>query len=105
MYEVEGGDWAYPFEDAPSPAMPPRPVVIAGDFDLFLTYQVVPGTGLALIEFEQPLAHYFGSPNDEGLGGHPLRARGLDYYGAFEVHKTTYRRHERGLSTAMCPCT
>jgi hypothetical protein len=90
MYEIEGGDLVYPLEDAPNPAVPPRPVVLAGDFDLFLTYQVAPGTGLVLVDFEHPLAHYFGSPNDEALNGHPLRSRGLDYYGAFEVHNSSW---------------
>ena len=92
MYQIDGGDEVFRIDDAPAPAIPPGPVVLAGDFDLLLSYQVAPGTGLVLIDFEQPAAHYFGGPNDEALIGHPLRARGLDYYGAFEIFNSSWIR-------------
>jgi hypothetical protein len=92
MYQIDGGDEVIPLADTPAPAVPPNPVVLAGDFDLFLTYRAAPGTGLVLIDFENPAAHYFGGPNDEALGGHPLRARGLDYYAAFEVYNSSWIR-------------
>jgi hypothetical protein len=92
MYAVDGADQAVPIEDMPRPALPPNPLIVAGDFDLFLAYHVAPGTGLVLIEFENPAAHYFGGPSDQALNGHPLRARGLDYYGAFEVYDSSWIR-------------
>jgi hypothetical protein len=92
MYTIDGQDQAVPIEDIPRPALPPNPLVVAGDFDLFLAYQVAPGTGLVLIEFENPASHYFGGPSDQALNGHPLRGRGLDYYGAFEVYDSSWIR-------------
>jgi hypothetical protein len=100
MYAIDGGDQVIPVEDAPSPAVPPNPVVLAGDLDLFLAYQAAPGTGLVLIDFEHPAAHYFGGPNDEALHGHPLKARGLDYYGAFEVYNSSWIRALERLNRA-----
>jgi hypothetical protein len=100
MYAIDGPDEVYPIEDVPRPALPPNPIVLAGDLDLFLTYQVAPGTGLVLIDFENPAAHYFGGPNDEALNGHPLREHGLDYYGGFEVYSSSWIRALERLNRA-----
>jgi len=92
MYEIDSRDQVFPIEDVPTPAIPPHPAILAGDVDVLLTYQVAPGTGLVLIDFENPIAHYFGGPNDEALHGHPLKPRGLNYYGAFEVYRSSWIR-------------
>jgi hypothetical protein len=34
----------------------------------------------------------FGPPNDEGLEGHPLYSRGLDYHNCFEVRESSWIR-------------
>jgi len=48
------------------------------------------------VRFEGVHLHVFGSPNDEALHGHPLFARGLESYGAFEVqHSSLVRLLER----------
>jgi len=38
-----------------------------------------------VLSFEGCLATRFGYPNDEALVGHPLRKRGLGYYGIYEA--------------------
>ncbi len=45
-----------------------------------------------LMQFLAPRAHYFGPPNDEALAGHPLYSRGLECYGAFEIHGSSWIR-------------
>jgi hypothetical protein len=69
------------------------PIVVANDAHLFLIYEVAPaGEERVALRFEEPRAHYFGSPNDEALSGHPLNARGLRSYGAFEVIASSWLR-------------
>jgi hypothetical protein len=40
---------------------------------------------VGVVRFAHATTHYFGPPNDEAFGGHPLANRGLKPYGAFEV--------------------
>ena len=47
---------------------------------------------VALLEFDSPRAHVFGSPNDETLSGYPLAKRGLGPYGTFEVRHSSWIR-------------
>lgn len=90
-------------DDVPaSCAGTPMPVVIADDYQVSVHYvapQRVPRfasdagaielrmaeDAVASIRFIRNKAHYFGSPNDEAIEGHPLYAFGLRAYGAFEV--------------------
>ena len=46
----------------------------------------------AIVRFTRANAHYFGPPNDEAFRGHPLAARGLKPYGAFEVLSSSWIR-------------
>jgi hypothetical protein len=46
----------------------------------------------AVVSFARVHAHMFGPPNDEAFGGHPLAARGLTPYGAFEVVNSSWLR-------------
>jgi len=47
---------------------------------------------IAVVRFKRASTHYFGPPNDEAFGGHPLAARGLKPYGAFEVLSSSWIR-------------
>jgi hypothetical protein len=56
-------------------------------------YEVSPsGEHYAIVKFIRPRAHYFGSPSDETLKGHPLADRGLGPYGVFEIRKSSWVR-------------
>src|SRR6266700_8138183 len=93
MYQVDDGDKVIPCHDAPEPAVPAEIVVVAGNGALMLSYDAGPsGINRVLVGFEHASAHYLGSPNDETLQGHPLRARGLGYYGVFEVLNSSWIR-------------
>jgi hypothetical protein len=46
----------------------------------------------ALVTFSLVHAHMFGPPNDEAFAGHPLAARGLSPYAAFEVERSSWLR-------------
>jgi hypothetical protein len=69
------------------------PLILASDIGLVLSYETAPnGEHYAIVKFVLPRAHYFGSPNDEALQGHPLAERGLRPYGIFEIRKSSWIR-------------
>lgn len=69
------------------------PKILASDVGLLLAYEVAPsGEQYAIVKFIRPRAHYFGSPSDETMNGHPLAERGLRPYGVFEVRKSSWVR-------------
>jgi hypothetical protein len=72
----------------PEPAFP-DPQLRATDGRLALTYATAANT-FAAVRF--PMCHQvkFGAPNDEALEGHPLRARGLDYYAVHSVKNSSW---------------
>jgi hypothetical protein len=43
-------------------------------------------------------AHYFGPPYVDAVNRHPLHSRGVDIYGAFEVHDSSWIRELRQIS-------
>ncbi|MBI3712151.1 MAG: hypothetical protein HY253_04195 [Burkholderiales bacterium] len=45
---------------------------------------------IGIVRFTHAIAHFFGPPNDEAFGGHPLAERGLEPYGAFEVTSSAW---------------
>ena len=94
MYQIDGRDCVVEVTVAPAHAAgSPVPVILATDNDLLLCYETAPGGDtLALLRFMNPRAHYFGSPNDEALRGHPLYLRGLRPYGIFEVEGSSWIR-------------
>jgi len=51
-----------------------------------------PGEPLALVEFTGYSTYMFGAPNDEAFHGHPLAARGLHPYGAFQIENSSWIR-------------
>ena len=69
------------------------PQILANDDNLVLAYEVAPsGEEYAIVKFIRPRAHYFGSPSDETMSGHPLAERGLRPYGVFEVRNSSWIR-------------
>ncbi len=51
------------------------------------------GEPFAAVKFIHAIAYYHGAPNDEAFGGHPLANRGLEPYGTFEVHNSSWLQH------------
>jgi hypothetical protein len=74
-------------------------VLLQSEFSTFLLFNAMKedakGTradaGNAVVEFKGGTTK-FGYPNDEALGGHPLYAKGLECYGAFEVINSSWSR-------------
>ncbi len=114
MYAVDAQDMVKRMDDVPqSDIGAPMPMVSASENALAVAYFVpspVPGwdgtsvrvvtaqgvEAAACVRFVAPVAHLFGPPNDEAFAGHPLAARGLRPYGAFEVlHSSWIRSLER----------
>jgi hypothetical protein len=94
MYTVDSLDEVLNFEGVPghSPGAP-MPQILANDVSLLLAYETAPGgEEYAIVKFIWPRAHYFGSPNDETMRGHPLAERGLTPYGVFEVRNSSWIR-------------
>jgi hypothetical protein len=93
MYSIDEKDAVVPLSDVPRPdAGAPRPVISATEHFVAVAYFAVgAGDAVALIRFDS-YAHMFGPPNDEGLEGHPLYGRGLDYHNCFEVRESSWIR-------------
>lgn len=99
MYKIGRRDRVIELEDAPPYDIgSPYAQIFASDSQVvlfaFLSDPASPteeATGIMF--FERPRAHYFGMPNDEALGGHPLFKRGLGFYGLFEVLDSSWVRH------------
>lgn len=94
MYAVDRHDRVEELTILPQQSVgAPLPVVLADDGGMVLAYQLeFDDDKVAMVEFEHVAAHYFGPPNDEALSGHPLHARGLGGYGAYEVHNSSWIR-------------
>jgi hypothetical protein len=111
MYEIDERDRVRLLSELPQPTSgDPKPRLIVDERSIDLTYQArrpAAARGgrssskqgdeddelLATVRFEGVHLHVFGCPNDEGLHGHPLFARGLESYGAFEVQHSSLIRH------------
>jgi hypothetical protein len=94
MYTVDDRDEVLNFDGLPyHSAGAPEPQLLANDYSLVLAYETAPsGEEYAIVKFAHPHAHYFGSPNDEALSGHPLAKRGLRAYGIFEIRNSSWIR-------------
>jgi hypothetical protein len=94
MYLVDERDQVVERSDIP--AFDPgasAPLVLANDFKLLLAYRAAGDTDdRVILEFARARAHYFGSPNDEALRGHPLASRGLGPYRSFEILDSSWIR-------------
>lgn len=111
MYEIDDKDEVIELKNVPQSSVgAPIPVVLAGEFDVLLTYYLqdtpkdwdgtrvrsvsadTEGEPVAVVRFESCYAHMFGPPNDEAFSGHPLAERGLAPYGVFEVKNSSWIR-------------
>jgi hypothetical protein len=111
MYTVDSRDRVVELRDVPQSSVgAPCPIIVASEQELLVAYLVqdVPagwdGTSVrvvgadsadepaAMVRFEKYYATMFGPPNDEAFTGHPLAARGLHPYGAFEVVDSSWVR-------------
>ena len=94
MYAIDLIDKVVALTDVPKhSAGAPMPLVIANDGNVVLIFESAPtGDELVILRFARVRAHYFGSPNDEALKGHPLKPRGLEPYGVFEVIGSSWIR-------------
>jgi hypothetical protein len=79
----------------------PCPMMLIDESSLVLAYYLdspldqtdennSPQDHCAIVKFSHAYAHYFGSPNDEALAGHPLASRGLQPYTQFSVAKSSW---------------
>jgi hypothetical protein len=111
VYLVDERDEVVELRELPQSSVgAPCPIVLAGEHSLSLFYFVQntpPGWDgstvrvvspasaeepAAIVRFSRPTASMFGPPNDEAFKGHPLATRGLQPYGAFEVHDSSWIR-------------
>jgi hypothetical protein len=113
VYQPDGRDRVRRLPDVPqSDVGAPLPVVVADEHTVLLAYHARPkptleelaeiemprivdaGTGgsIAVVSFRRTHASFFGPPNDEAFAGHPLAARGLEPYGAFEIERSSWIR-------------
>lgn len=122
MYTIDDKDRVTALAGLPQSATgAPNPLVIADGLTVVVAYYIedtprdwdgrtgiligmeTEGHPVALVRFEICRAHLFGPPNDEAFDGHPLAARGLEPYGAFEVHDSSWiRTLERMNSVHSC---
>jgi hypothetical protein len=111
MYQADERDRVVALDGMPQSSVgAPCPVVFATEGDLIVAFYVqarepdwdgtsvrvvgleTGGEPAAVVTFKRPYASFFGPPNDEAFGGHPLAARGLEPYGAFEVLESSWLR-------------
>ena len=71
-------------KDWPQPEVVAEAQIHADEHALLVRYNTA-GNKVAVIRL--PLCYYsvFGAPNDEAIGGHPLRNKGLELYSVHEV--------------------
>src|SRR4051812_17560780 len=76
---------------APSMAVPPEPLVVAGR-GLQIVYRATPAGDeedkWVVARFANYLQFTHGYPNEEALGAHPLAKYGLKFYDVFEVQRS-----------------
>jgi hypothetical protein len=113
VYQIDKMDRVRELGDVPPPDVgAPLPVVVADEYRVMLAYHSAAKSTfeevaeidfprlvdadseglIATVSFVHAYASYFGPPNDEAFGGHPLAARGLHPYGAFEVERSSWIR-------------
>ena len=110
-YTVDERDTVQPLAEFPQSSIgAPTPIIIASEQTLLVAFYleqrdpnwdgttcklVTPDTNdepVAVVRFSGATAHFFGPPNDEAFSGHPLAARGLGAYGAFEILSSSWIR-------------
>jgi len=73
----------------------PCPILLASDTKTYLIYYTpldkdTLESDVVLVEFKGCIDTMFGGSNDEALNGHPLYSRGLTFYSAHEVLKSSW---------------
>jgi hypothetical protein len=63
----------------------PDPILVQREDSAAILFHIAPDRDTVLVVFEGCLIARFGYPNDEGLGTHPLYAKGLAFYACQEV--------------------
>jgi hypothetical protein len=119
MYSICERDSVELLKEVPQPSVmtPGQEIHLAAD-RLYLAYQVQDttadyaevasrelGAGMiglpaALIAFVESCAHLFGPPAAEVLSRHPLAEQGLEPFGVYEVHGSSWVRDLQRLSPA-----
>jgi hypothetical protein len=111
MYSIDERDKVVELAQVPHSSVgAPLPIVLSDEYKVLLVYIVqetpadwdgssvrivdpsTPGETLALVEFTGYSTYMFGAPNDEAFHGHPLAARGLTPYGAFQIENSSWIR-------------
>lgn len=112
MYAVDERDRVKELDDFPPMCTgAPHPVLVGREHFVALAYYLAetptewdgtsvqlvdadsPGPGIAIVLFDGATI-YSGSPNDEGLPGHPLYDRGLGHYRAYQVLESSWIREK-----------
>ncbi len=74
----------------------PSPMILSTEGACILLYRIASEVDVleevARVHFTHCFAAMHGPPNDEALNGHPLYERGLRFYGAYEVLKSSWIR-------------
>ena len=99
-YPVDQRDSVVALAELPTPtAGAGEPTLLANDDTLQIAYYVYGGDdAVALVVFSGLEAHYFGPPHADAVDRHPLHSRGVNIYGAFEVHDSSWIRELRQIS-------
>jgi hypothetical protein len=111
MYAVDSRDTVVPLPNVPQSSVgAPCPIVLTDEHTLMIAYYLerrdphwdgsyativdpaTTGDPVALVTFDGYSAMMFGPPNDEAFEGHPLAARGLSPYGAYEIRDSSWIR-------------
>jgi hypothetical protein len=93
-YPVDQRDSVVALAELPTPtAGAGEPTLLANEDTLHIAYYMYSGDdAVALVGFSGLEAHYFGPPHVDAVKRHPLHTRGVDIYGAFEVHDSSWIR-------------
>jgi hypothetical protein len=81
--------------------------VLQSEYDSFLVFDAGQYDGerfirsWAVVTIKHCMLTKFGSPNDEGLGQHPLYKRGLSFYNVYEVLNSSFVQKEIGTHTDL----
>jgi hypothetical protein len=108
VYPIDERDSVLELSDMPKPrGGAPTPFMIADDSILLLSYFVSEAPAdagqkptAAILQFDLPLMHLFGPPNDEAIRGHPLWHRGLESYGTYRVDQSSLLRRLAAMNYA-----